>query len=171
MGCSLDSLRDPSEWSSLPFPASSRKLPVDHFHLNEEDAFRFMGRKIFGEVYQTVSNMSRRSGTIYSLQGTLGSGKSHILDALVCLLVKEGKRVVYILHARVLATDIVTYTKAALMFAYADDQTLFKQIQGLLSIADIIKLAEVRSECGEWWYIICDQMNTLDHIPDSANTL
>ena len=70
-----------------------------------------------------------------------------------------------------LATDIVKYTKEALKFAYADDQALFKQIQGLSSIADIIKLAEERSECGEWWYIICDQMSALDHFTDSANTL
>jgi len=146
-------------------------LPVDRFYLNEEDAFRFMGRKIFGEVYQTVSNMSRRAGTIYSLQGTLGSGKSHILAALVCLLVKESKRVVYIPDARVLATDIVKYTKEALKFAYADDQALFKQIQGLSSKPDIFEFAEERTSRCESWYLICDQMNALDHTPDSANTL
>jgi len=83
--CSLDSLQDPSRWSSLPFPSSSRKLPLDRFCLDKDDAFLFMGRQIFGEVYQMVSNMSRRAETIYSLQGSLGSGKSHILAFTVGL--------------------------------------------------------------------------------------
>jgi len=146
-------------------------LPLDRFHLNEEDAFRFIGRKIFGEVYRTVSNMSRRAGTIYSLQGTLGSGKSHILAALVCLLIKEGKRVVYILDARVFATNIVDYTKEAMQLAYADDQVLFEQIEGFSFTADILQFSKERSKRGDWWYLICDQMDALDHFPDSANTL
>jgi energy-coupling factor transporter ATP-binding protein EcfA2 len=118
-----------------------------------------------------VSNMSRRTGTIYSLQGSLGSGKSHILAALVCLLVKKGKRVVYLPDAKVLATAIVEYTKEALQLAYADDQALFERIQGLLSIADIVQFALERSSQHEWWYLICDQMNALDHFPDTSNTL
>ena len=146
-------------------------LPLDRFHLNEEDAFRFIGRKIFGEVYRTVSNMSRRAGTIYSLQGTLGSGKSHILAALVCLLIKEGKRVVYILDARVFATNIVDYTKEAMQLAYADDQVLFEQIEGFSFTADILQFSKERSTRGDWWHLICDQMNAVDHFPDSANTL
>jgi len=130
-----------------------------------------MGRKIFGEVYQTVSNMSRRAGTIYSLQGTLGSTKSHIFAALVCLLIKEGKRVVYLTDARVLVKEIVEYTKEALQLAYVDDQVLFAQVRRFSSITDILQFARERSACGEWWYIICDQMNALDHFPNSANTL
>jgi len=169
--CSLDSLQDPSRWSSLPFPSLSRKLPLDRFHLNQDRTFRFMGRRIFAEVYQTVSNMSFTTGTIYSLQGSLGSGKSHILAALVCLLAKEDKRVVYLPDARVLATDIVEYTKEALQLAYADDQALFKQIQGLSSIADIFQFSGECSRRDECWYLICDQMNALDHFPDTANTL
>jgi len=169
--CSLDSLQDPSRWSSLPFPSLSRRLPLDRFCFDKDVAFLFMGRQIFGEVYQTVSNMSGRAGTIYSLQGSLGTGKSHILAALVCLLIKEGKRVVYLPDARVLAIAIEDYTKEALQLAYADDQALFKQIQGLSSIADIFQFSEERSRLGDRWYIICDQMNALDHFPDTANTL
>ena len=169
--CSLDSLQDPSRWSSLPFPSSSRKLPLDRFYLNQDRTFRFMGRRIFAEVYQTVSNMSPTTGTIYSLQGSLGSGESHILAALSCLLVKEDKTVVYLPDARVLATAIVKYTKEALQLAYADDQVLFKQIQGLSSIADIFEFSEECARLGDRWYIICDQMNALDQFPDTANTL
>jgi hypothetical protein len=130
-----------------------------------------MGREIFAKVYQMVSNMSRTTGTIYSLEGTLGSGKSHILAALVCLLLKECKWVVYLPDARVLAKSIVEHTKDALQLAYADNQALFGQIQGLLSIEDIVQFSLERSRQGEWWYLICDQMNALDHFPDTANSL
>jgi ABC-type glutathione transport system ATPase component len=144
---------------------------LDRFRLNQDRTFRFMGRQKFAEVYQTVSNMSWATGTIYSLQGTLGSGKSHILAALACLLLKEGKRVVYLPDARVLATAVVEYTKEALQLAYADDQALFERIQVLLSIEDIVQFALERSSQHEWWYLICDQMNALDHFPGTANTL
>jgi len=126
-----------------------------------------MGRRIFAEVYQTVSNMSLTTGTIYFLQGSLGSGKSHILAALVCLLVKECKRVVYIPDAR----DLATATNTALEFAYADYKVLRKRIQRFSSITDIWQFAKERSRLGDRWYIICDQMNALDHFPDTANTL
>ena len=49
--CPLDSLRDLSSWSNLPFPFSCHRLPVDSFRLNQDGAFRFMGRRIFAEVY------------------------------------------------------------------------------------------------------------------------
>jgi energy-coupling factor transporter ATP-binding protein EcfA2 len=144
---------------------------LDRFRLDPDDTFRFMGREIFAKVYQIVSNMSRRTGTIYSLQGTLGSGKSHILAALACLLLKERKRVVYLPDARELAAGIVCYTKVALQLAYADNQALFGRIQGLLSIADIVQFAQERSIQHDRWYLICDQMNALDHFPDTANSL
>jgi len=130
-----------------------------------------MGRRIFAEVYQTVSKMSVTTGMIYSLQGSLGSGKSHILAALVCLLVKEGKRVVYLPEAKQLATDLVGYTQYSLQLAYADDEVLFERIQGFSSITDILKFAKERSRRGELWYLICDQMNALDHFHDIANSL
>jgi len=130
-----------------------------------------MGGPIFAEVYQTVSKMSVTTGTVYYLQGTLGSGESHILAALVCLLIKEGKRVVYLPEAKPLATDLVGYTQYALQLAYADDEVLFERIQGFSSMTDILKFAKERSRRGEWWYLICDQMNTLYHFPNTDNSL
>jgi energy-coupling factor transporter ATP-binding protein EcfA2 len=168
--CSLDVLRDPSKWSNLPFPFLFHQLPLDRFRLDPDRNFRYMGRQVFAEVYKMVSNMSWRTGTIYSLQGTLGSGKSHILAALACLLLKNGKRVVYLPDVQVFAGLKVKSTKAALGLAYADDEALFLRIQGLSSTTDICQFVEERAKCGEVMYFICDQMNALDHFPDAADT-
>jgi len=73
--------------------------------------------------------------------------------------------------ARVLATTIVEYTKDALQFAYADDRVLWERIEGLSSTADICQFSSERARWSERWYLICDQMNALDHFPDTANTL
>jgi energy-coupling factor transporter ATP-binding protein EcfA2 len=168
--CTMDALGDPSKWSTLPFPSLFHQLPLDRFRLDPKRNFPFMGREIFAEVYKVVSNMSWRTGTIYSLQGTLGSGKSHILAALACLLLKDGKRVVYLPEARVMAEAMVAYTRGALLLTYADNQGLFQQIEGLSSTADICNFALQLSNRGEVIYFICDQMNGLDHFPDGADT-
>jgi len=168
-GCSLGSLRDPSRWTSLPFPSLFCQLPLDRFSLNPDGTFRFMGREIFAEVYQVVSNMSRRTGKIYSLQGSSGTGKSHILAALACLLVKEGKRVVYLPNAKVLAAMMVVYTKEALKLTYADDEELFRRIQGFSLTVEVLQFIQEREEQGEELYIICGQMDTLRRFPDTAD--
>lgn len=151
--CSLESLRHPSRWTSLQFPSLFCQLPLDRFHLNPDGTFRFMGRRIFAEVYQTVSSMSWRTGTGYCVQGSLGSGKSHILAALACLLIKEGKKVVYLPDARVLARMMVVYTRAALQLTYSDNEELFQQIQAISSPAEILQFVHERSE---EIYFICE---------------
>jgi len=169
--CTLDSLSDPSRWTSLPFPALSPQLPLDRFRFNPDGTFRFMGRQIFADVYQAVSNLSWRTGTNYSLQGSLGSGKSHILAALACLLVKEGRRVVYLPDAKRLAAAMVAYTKFALQLTYADDRELFQRIQGFKSTETICEFVQERQVCGEELYFICGPMNTLDHYLVTGNKL
>ena len=147
------------------------QVPLDRFRLNPDGTFRFMGRRIIADVYQAVSNLSWRTGSNYSLQGSLGSGKSHILAALACLLVKEGKRVVYLPDARILAAMMVAYTQAALQLTYADDEELFQRIQGFSSTAAIYEFVRERQARGEKLYFICDQMDALDHLPGTGNTL
>ena len=64
------------------------------------------------------------------LTGLLGFGQIlHI--ALVCLLIKEGKRVVYLPDAKAFATVIVSYMKHALLLAYSSDQELYGSIDSL----------------------------------------
>jgi len=118
-----------------------------------------------------VSNMSLTTGTIHSLQGSFGTGKSHILAFLVRLLLKEGKRVVYKPDAGFMATVTEEHTKHALELAYTDDRLLFKQIHRLPSIADLLQFLKERTGWSERWYVICDQIDALDYYPDTDNTM
>ncbi|KAF8431713.1 hypothetical protein BGX38DRAFT_1177614 [Terfezia claveryi] len=52
------------------------------------------------------------------LHGTQGSGKSHILAALTCLLMKKGHRVVYIPDCRALILDLFRYLQFSLILAH-----------------------------------------------------
>jgi len=81
--CTLDSLGDPSRWTSLPLSALFCQLQQDRFRLNPNENSRFMGRQIFADFYQAGTNFPWRTGTTYFL---------HILLALA-RLVKESRRV------------------------------------------------------------------------------
>ena len=54
------------------------------------------------------------------LYGSRGYGKSHILLALACLLVRYGHRVVYLPDCRAMLRAPVSYLRNALLFAFAD---------------------------------------------------
>ena len=45
------------------------------------------------------------------LHGTAGFGKSHIVAALVCLLIKQGRLVVYLPDCKVMLKDRVDYLR------------------------------------------------------------
>lgn len=49
------------------------------------------------------------------LRGTVGYGKSHMLAALVLLLIMEGEGVVYLPDCRAMLGSLVPYVKAAIL--------------------------------------------------------
>lgn len=90
---------NPAALTRLPFPSpiklSSRRF---EWHIqNNIVNFSYMGRSKFTELYNHTQSPNFLGGLeqIY-LYGTSGSGKSHILAALVCRLIHEGKRVLYV---------------------------------------------------------------------------
>src|SRR6266550_4558324 len=92
-------LSDPSTFTDLPCP-SLLSMPYQRFASKEIDGlahFGYMGRSQFHELQQRIENKNFLDGseTLY-LYGTSGSGKSHLLAALVYYLVREGKHVFYI---------------------------------------------------------------------------
>ena len=164
--CSPQALADPTKWSELPFPNASLHLPRERFKIDAvESTFPFMGRKVFTTVYQKVLDFPGTSRSILSLQGAAGSGKSHILAALTCLLMKEGKRVVYMPDVREFAASMVGYLRNALLLAYAPNPELCEIIFASKTISSLVEFVRERSGAGEAIYIICDQMNALDHDP------
>ncbi|CAG8646276.1 13052_t:CDS:2, partial [Acaulospora morrowiae] len=93
-----------------------------------------------------------------------GYGKSHILTAIACFLLRSERRVVYLPDCRELALNPVNYIKSALFLTYVDDNAKISEINACENFDQIVKFCE---SLNETLYFIVDQMNALD---DSSNT-
>jgi hypothetical protein len=87
-------LSSPSTFTVFPFP-SPLSMPSQRFKkkkINGIDHFEYMGRSQFRKLQKRVENEDflDASESLY-LYGTSGSGKSHLLAALVYQLIREGK--------------------------------------------------------------------------------
>ncbi|PWW76378.1 hypothetical protein C7212DRAFT_343574 [Tuber magnatum] len=117
-------LSDPAFETQLPFPFVLDTLPK-RFNFGSNDGAQnwvYMGREKFAELLNKLKEVResfQNSG--FWLYGTRGYGKSHLLAALVCYLTARGERVVYIPDCRECVNDPVPYMKAAMLFAWGDD--------------------------------------------------
>src|SRR6185295_2194585 len=97
----------------------------------------YMGREKFAELLRMFEEVREPSYRGFWLYGTEGYGKSHLLAALVCHLVHAGERVVYIPDCRECVNDPVSYVRAAMLFAWADDDTMQEEITTLNTMEEI----------------------------------
>ncbi|CAG8593909.1 20149_t:CDS:2, partial [Racocetra fulgida] len=141
------------------------KLVVDRFAINEDGCFTFMGRKEFINVLNEINTFKSRTGYMEMfIYGTVGYGKSHILTAIACFLLRNGRRVVYLPDCRKLAVDPMEYIKSALFLTYVDDDAKTSEINACESFDQIIKFCR---SLDETLYFIVDQMNALDDCNDT----
>ncbi|RHZ66308.1 hypothetical protein Glove_308g2 [Diversispora epigaea] len=157
---------DPKNFLLLPFPYPGSDKPVDRFAINVDGFFNFMGRTEFNNVLSEI--MTFRFGTGYRemfIYGTVGYGKSHILAAIACFLLRNGKRVVYLPDCRKLAVDPIEYIQSALFLTYVDDDANINKINACESFDQIIKFCRLLDER---LYFIVDQMNALDEYNDTG---
>jgi hypothetical protein len=90
--------------------------------------------------------------------GTMGYGKSHILAALACLLIRRGHRVVYFPDCRAACDSWFHYLRRALLFAFRDNETQ----QKIMECGDAEQLLRICESFPDPLYIIYDQKNALD---------
>ncbi|CAG8660646.1 1384_t:CDS:1, partial [Diversispora eburnea] len=157
---------DPKNFFLLPFPYPGEVKPIDRFAINDDGFFTFMGRKKFSDVLSEINTF--KSGTGYMemfIYGTVGYGKSHILTAIACFLLRSGKRVVYLPDCRKLAVDPTEYIQSALFLTYVDDDAKTNKINACESFDQIIKFCR---SLDEKLYFIVDQMNALDEYNDTG---
>jgi ABC-type cobalamin transport system ATPase subunit len=104
---------DFSLWFFLCF--FSDPLPADRFTITEGKV-TYVGRERFTEVYDKVQTLQYESSfrRLY-VSGPMGHGKSHLLAALVCFLIKEGKCVIYIPDCAALVMKPIVTLRAALL--------------------------------------------------------
>ncbi|KAF8333265.1 hypothetical protein F5887DRAFT_994782 [Amanita rubescens] len=150
--------------SSLPFPMLYGRLPTDRFPLSEEPVmmFEYMGRERFGSLWDKVQSFRLGSGSSQLfLYGNMGSGKSHMLAALACLLFHLGKRPVYLPDCRQMLTNPLPYIQSAMLCSFADPSSLARrdEIRSFQNMDDASKF------CGNLntrLYFIVDQINALE---------
>ena len=112
----------------LPFP-SPHEVPecfaIDDYE-NSIFYLSYMGREAFATVWSSclfIKNRvkCRRSMYVY---GTNGYGKSHILGALACLLVRHGLRVVYFPDCRAaLCGNPALHVREILLLTFGDSKS------------------------------------------------
>ncbi|KAF8343536.1 hypothetical protein F5887DRAFT_918364 [Amanita rubescens] len=154
-------LSDPSTFKDLPCP-SPLLMPPERFEVKEIDGiecFEYMGRSQFHELQERIKDKNFQKGaeSIY-LYGTSGSGKSHLLVALVYHLIREGQRVFYIPDCSSLLLDPAKTMWDAYRFAYncSPDLRTTESVETLID--------SMRTDPDV--YIIVDQVNALE----STNT-
>jgi IstB-like ATP binding protein len=161
-------LSNPTTFVMLPFP-SLDPAPLQRFETTEEKGigyFRYMGRSKFTELndYIKRSTFVRGQEDLY-LYGSSGSGKSHILAAMVCQLIREGKRVVYIPNCCDLLKDVEKTIRVALYCAFYDDPT---SLQTINSARDVKGLADFLGTVRDK-YLVVGQLNALEIDPGHKN--
>lgn len=153
---------DPDTVITLPFP-SPLCPPLGRFTIKKGivDTFQYMGRDIFQHILKEVEDTSFQTGRhdLY-LYGPSGMGKSHLVAALVCHLIKNGKRVVYIPDCARLLEDHEAYIQEALLFAFYDDADSVNAIMHSRAMHHLLLF--VRNQPVRSLYIIVDQRNALE---------
>jgi hypothetical protein len=90
----------------------------------------------------------------------MGYGKSHLLAALVCLLIKEGKRVVYIPDCGALVMKPILTLRAALFPVFYGEPKIIEKIMAADGVTQFIRIIQ-DYENGSLYFVI-DQGNALD---------
>ena len=154
---------DFTQITNLPFP-SPLPLPSHRFEYKATGGvlyFSYMGRSKFQELRNQTENDSFIRGleSLY-LYGSSGSGKSHLLAALVCHLIKKGERVVYIPNCGELLGTVARLgnLRKALRFSFYDDADSLGEIMSANSIEDLLQFWEYQEDI----FLVVDQLNALD---------
>ena len=156
---------DPSQAIPLPFP--SKNVVPPRFDLSGDGLFSYIGREKFTIIWETwlkIKADTRHRQAIY-VYGTKGYGKSHILAALACLLVRKKELVVYLPDCCAMLREPLKYLRNALLFAFVGLSS-FDYREWICECEDIEGLANfcMQYKQGQLCFII-DQLNALDPEP------
>jgi hypothetical protein len=165
---------DPSEYANpsnmfeIPFPFIG-EIP-DRFILTK-GMIGFMGREKFTQLWDAVLSLhvgvdwlSTESKPVFKkamLYGTLGFGKSHMLAALVTLLIRQGERkIVYIPDCKAFLENSFQYMRSALLTTFFRDEERFIQVLNAQILVDL-KYICLSVADGDLIFII-DQYNAIE---------
>ncbi|KAI5117573.1 hypothetical protein M0805_005636 [Coniferiporia weirii] len=161
---------DPRHLNMIPYPHIMAGQPA-RFNLTKQGkvvVFPFIGRRVFRQVYECADeyfNDPFRSYSKVNLYGCVGTGKSHVLAALACLLTHEDKRVVYVADCALLLESFFIEMRGALQFAFPEYASMMD---------DWASVDEIRDFCRAWRksgsiFFVIDQREALDPVPDDPD--
>ena len=167
---------DPSKVVDIPFPFIGR-IP-DRFSLTCS-VFSYMGRENFIKLWDDLGSLqvgvdfsSTKSKPIFQdakLYGTLGYGKSHMLAALVSLLIRSGRKVVYVPDCKRFLENAFQYMRFSLLMTFFQDKESLDTVLNAKTLKDLenICISAAKSSL----IFIVDQFNAveLDSHHPSAN--
>jgi chromosomal replication initiation ATPase DnaA len=117
-----------------------------------------MGREKFADLIDEFKHIRGDSGySALIVYGTRGYGKSHLLAALVCYFAARKENVVYIPDCREFLEDPVPYMRAAMLFAWTDDEKQ-QNIMALKTEEDIYQFFRNQDDV----IFVIDQLDALD---------
>lgn len=155
---SINDYSNPKKIWNLPYPYPSTP-PSSRFSIDINGNFDYMGREQFSDVCNKVLSLSKRTYDRMFVYGTIGFGKSHILAALVCYLLRNGKRVVYLPDCRMMCHNFMEYVQRSLYLSFGD--ILGEKI---VNCSNIVELTRLLKSLGQIEiYFIIDQLNGLDY--------
>jgi energy-coupling factor transporter ATP-binding protein EcfA2 len=158
---------DPHNMDYIPIPSPS-PLGQRFEHDVSFQKFRYMGRSTFATLYNyTLTPYFRMSDQEIYLHGSSGSGKSHILAAFACLLVRKGQRVIYIPNAQDLIYGFFTEMRTAFCFAFYN-KTEFDEIASFTQVDELIRFSDHQQMIGNRLYIVVDQVDALEADEDDG---
>ncbi|KAF8458180.1 hypothetical protein BGX38DRAFT_651101 [Terfezia claveryi] len=131
----VSTLSNPAVVTELPFPFPG---PMPQRFQDEGDKrFKFRGRQTFSTLYQAFQKMNLTQNRRLHFHGSLGAGKSYLIAAMVCLLKKEGRTVVYLpdCYELLLSEPPSLYVVNALCLTFHSDPNLRSDIRKLAHTA------------------------------------
>ena len=131
-------------------------------------SFEYFGRESYAQLIQIINQalLSRSWPTPILVYGTPGNGKSHLLAALACALIRrrlDGKmshRVIFIHDCALLEDNFVETVHSACRLAFFDDPQALSALQLCDTVADLQRFtSRHRGHC----VLIADQKNAIDY--------
>jgi hypothetical protein len=115
--------------------------------------------------------MMHRSFLLVCHVGVCTAGKSHLLAAMVCLLMRKGRKVVFLPDCKALLRDPVDYFRSALLLTFASEPSIQARVARLCSVEAVISFCKTHT-FNDLTFIV-DQFNALeqDMKKDDADTL
>jgi hypothetical protein len=142
------------------------------FAVSANNSFPYVGREQFAELWSKwlkIKDNTRRRRAIY-VYGSMGYGKSHLLAALACLLVRLGEHVVYLPDCRAMLQDPLEYLQTAFLLAFQNARDYWDAVLQSKDFEDLALLSHQFANGRKICFIV-DQLNALDVEADGQDNI